>query len=342
MLTIRQRGDRSFTVRGTVRFGSTTRIITEHSTGTGERAFAELYARQLTQRIKDELVTGKQADHASLTFSDAALLYLNRPVEVGRDTIWRVGQLADVLGDMRCSDIAQGWQDFITQRCSGLAPATIERFRCVLQAILNHAAATLMVEFPHVPRISFRNQLIRFLQTDERERLIKSYAPHVQPIVLLLAHQGARTQEVLQLRWRHVSLQENTLRFERTKNGLPRTVPMHREVAQMLRHAANDNAQKPDAHVFLNCRGQPYADTRDYCLPGGNPLKRAHQTACDRAGVKNFRVHDWRHDWACRCVQAGLHLEHIRALGGWRDLRMLTRYAGFSVDHLREAINRLA
>lgn len=64
------------------------------------------------------------------------------------------------------------------------------------------------------------------------------------------------------------------------------------------------SAGKPDAGpVFLSSRGEPYQDTTDQ---GGQPLRKAHETACRNANVLGFRVHDWRHDWAARMVMGGV------------------------------------
>jgi hypothetical protein len=37
------------------------------------------------------------------------------------------------------------------------------------------------------------------------------------------------------------------------------------------------------------------ATGRNLRLKGGNPLTTAHHTACRRAGIQQFRVHDWRY-----------------------------------------------
>ena len=98
----------------------------------------------------------------------------------------------------------------------------------------------------------------------------------------------------------------------------------------------------PTDHVFLSARGRPYGDTRTYKLPGGNPLRKAHDTACRRAGVQNFTVHDWRHHWASWCVMSGIDLPTIQRMGGWAGLRMVERYVALSTDHMAEAIRRIA
>jgi integrase len=96
-----------------------------------------------------------------------------------------------------------------------------------------------------------------------------------------------------------------------------------------------------EGHVFLNRVGKPYSDTRDAPVQGGNPLKNAHDSACRRAGISNFTVHDWRHHWASHCVMAGVDLITIMRLGGWKSLRMVQRYAAVDTSHMREAVHKL-
>ncbi|TPG37984.1 hypothetical protein EAH79_17040 [Sphingomonas koreensis] len=70
------------------------------------------------------------------------------------------------------------------------------------------------------------------------------------------------------------------------------------------------------------------------------PLKRAHTTACKRAGVADFTIRDWRHHWASHCVMAGIDLITILRMGGWKSLRMVQRYAAVDTTHMNDAINK--
>lgn len=94
----------------------------------------------------------------------------------------------------------------------------------------------------------------------------------------------------------------------------------------------------------LSVRGEPYADTRgrDGGRQGGNPLSRAHATACEAAGIVGFRVHDWRHSWATQCVASGMDLLTLQRLGGWSSIRMVARYATVTADHMAEALRKIA
>ena len=129
--------------------------------------------------------------------------------------------------------------------------------------------------------------------------------------------------------------------FARTKNGEPRTVAMHSRVKAAVEALWVSRDKPLDGHVFLNRLGQPYSDTRNYRFPGGNPLRKAHQTACGRAGISDFRIHDWRHHWASWCVMSEIDLETIKRMGGWKSLRMVERYTAVSTEHMEEAIAKI-
>ena len=338
MLSIRRRG-KVYHCRGTVRVGRQVREVTEHSTGCREREAALGYAHRLEAEIRDEVLNGPAGRARRLTCAEAMHEYLERPGGLHRMDVWRLGELGDALGDVPVSDVLTGWARFKAQRCTGLAPATVDRFRATLQAAIKHAARERGFQAPAIPHVRFQNTRVRWLSQPQREALLAAYAPHVQPIALTLCFQGCRTQEVLQLLWSDVNQERKTLWFGRTKTGVPRTVAMH---ARVLAAIEAMDRRAPTEHVFLSARGRPYGDTRDYKFPGGNPLRKAHDTACRRAGVQNFTVHDWRHHWASWCVMSGIDLPTIQRMGGWASLRMVERYVAVSTDHMAEAIRRIA
>jgi integrase len=171
--------------------------------------------------------------------------------------------------------------------------------------------------------------------------LLASYAPHVAPIAATLAFQGLRVGEVLRLDWQYVNWGANSLFIPETKTGAPRTVTLHPRVRKGLHALWVARGSPAEGVVFLNRLGQAYADPRTYALPGGSPIRKAHDTACRRAGIADFHVHDWRHHWTCQCVMAGIDLETIRQEGGWKSLRMVERYATVSAEHRAKAMAKL-
>jgi len=337
-LHLKKRG-RFYHVRGTVRIGKGEPQRIEHSTRCTSHAEADAYRTKLEAEIRAELLSGRKIGLRHLTFADAGLAYIAQS-GVHRNDEWRLRELDKHMGGYAVEDAKEGWRVFREKRCVGLAPATVERFRSVAQAALNLLAEEYDLMAPKLPRKGFKNKRVRFLTIDEQEALLAAYVEHARPIALFLCDMGARTQEALQLRWREVDFARNTAFFSKTKNGEPRTVPLSNRVRKVLEGLMIKREPVFGDHVFLNRLGKPYADTRQYEFQGGNPLAKAHRTACRRAKISDFRVHDWRHHWASHHVMEGTDIESLRKMGGWKTLAMVQRYMAVSGVHMQEVVAR--
>jgi len=344
-LKLRKRGD-YWHIKGTVRVGKETEKMAE-TTGCKIKEDAEAYRAKREVELRAFLLDGSKVTHRQFIFADAAEEYLNRP-DVHRNDEWRILELCKHMEGYSVFESPAAWQVFKTMRCAHLKPSSTTRFRKVAQAALNllgdkHNFEAPKLEKPKRGKGGEKEELrVRFLEYDEQESLLSAYTKHVQPIVLFLCFEGARTQECLQLKWRRVNFAKNTVYFDKTKNRESRTVPLHSRVRAALEKLAAERNPESDDHVFLNRFGRPYADTRDYALPGGNPIAKAHKTACKRAKIKDFRVHDWRHHWASHHMMNGTDPETLRKMGGWSSFEMLQRYAGVSDRHMQEVIENVA
>jgi integrase len=341
MLTIRKRGA-VFHIRGTVRVGNETRVIKEHSTGCNRRDQAEAYKTRLEAEIRGEILHGPGGRAQRMTIADAGLRWIARPGGVATYDVWRLEQINDLVGDYPIARTVEAWKEFRRGRCEGLQAATVERFRSVFQSALNFFAKEEGFDAPKIPRLDkVKTKPPRYLPESQATALIEAYVEHVRPIALTFAYQGLRSGEAMRLDWMYVRWQNNSLYIPETKTGVARTVSMHPKVRRALHRLWVKAGSPEQGTVFLNRLGEPYSDPRQYELPGGSPIRNAHTTACRRAGVKNFTVHDWRHHWACQCVMSGIDLETIRQEGGWKDLRMVQRYATVSSAHRQEQMKKL-
>jgi integrase len=343
MLTIRKRG-KKFHIRGTIRVGRETRIVQEHSTGCDRREDAEAYKSKLEADIRHEALHGRGGRTQRLTIADAGLRYIGRPGGLKSYDLWRVNEINNRVGEKPLAQAADAWAEFKRTRCGGLQPATVERFRAIFQAMLNYLATEEGFDAPKVRRPRSERlpkKRVRFLSQDQATRLVNCYAKHVQPVAVTLRYQGLRIGEALRIDWVDVSWSRSSLFVAETKNGESRTLTMHAKVRRALHRLWVSRGSPNEGRVFLNRLGEPYADTREYELPGGSPIRKSHATACGRAGITDFHVHDWRHHWACWCVMSGIDLETIRQEGGWKSLRMVECYATVSAAHRARAMRKL-
>lgn len=365
-LSVRQRG-KIWYARGTIHVGTETIYIPEFSTRAGSRAAALSVAGDREAAIRREVLEGDVGRKAGLTLADCFEAYIGRP---GGVPVYDAARIADFnvrLGHRKMTEAGNAWAEFLATRGAKMAPATASRWRAIYMAAIRAGAEAHGAPVPSVATVRERTeQVLRTLTEQERTDLLAAYGETASPVFLTLAYQGLRTSEALRLDWRHVHwVKSGSLYIPRSKSGKPRSVPMHHKVRARL-HALWESAGKPDSGpVFLSGRKPPearaeidpsltqrgrkavnkalpnipYADTRG---KGGSPLRSAHRIACKRASIQDFRIHDWRHDWAARMVMAGVDLFTLMKLGGWSTLRMVEIYGSSTSEHMASAVQKIS
>lgn len=346
-LHLRRRGRLgTWYARGVIRVGRQAIAVPEFSTGSHSRADAEAAAASEEARIRADALDGGAARTKRTSISEAMLAYLRRPGGVPAYDADRIRAISDAIGERPVAEAVRAWSDAMAALGPRWSPATAARWRAVYVASLRAGCAALALPPPPaIPTVRERVQE-RAISLHERQRavLLASYSPAAAAPVLLLAYAGLRTQEALRLDWQAVSFATRTLTIGgsptfRTKSGRVRIVPMHPRVDSLLFglwHSAGRPARGP---VFLSARGVPYADTRGI---GGNPLAKAHATACALASVSGFRLHDWRHDFATRFLAQGGDTRALMQVMGWTSARMVQRYVTFRPEHLANILARVA
>ena len=345
MLSIRPRGKNGILyIRGQVSLGDKRIDVKEFSSGTCDADAASHLMAEYETKLRHQLMFGPAAAVAQGIMADAFDSYLSKAKPPCASDVLRIGKLNGIIGDLALREPKQAWEHFRRAYLTGHDPAGQDRYRAVFQAAINVHHDLHDLQPIKIKAIPFDNERVRFLSKEDRDRLIGSYAPHVQPIITMLAFHGPRVQTALQIQWGvdGVDMAREAIRLNHSKNAVIQSVPMHRRVKDVLLPIWEDCGKPTKGHVFLNRMGQPYQDTRLAPIPGGNPLRSAHATALARAEIEDFTVHDWRHHWASHCVMAGIDLITIMHMGGWKSLRMVQRYASVGVDHMREAIDKLS
>jgi integrase len=337
-LTVRRRGD-IWHARGTVRVGREIIRVAEFSTGCRAQSDALTVAADEEARLRADRLDGAAGRAKRLTIADCLLAYIQRSKGVRARDEQPIAAMNDALGHRPIAEAADAWRDWVRTHRNH-APGTLAKYRSILAAALRFGAVAHQVPAPTLPGVHVpQREPAPPLPDDVRERLLAAYSPHAACPVLLLAELGARTGEVLRLDWRDCQPAAGVIHFRasETKSGKARRVPMTPRVALLLWGMWEAAGRPRDGTVFLSARGVAYADQRKH--GGGSPLEKAHATACRRAGVTDFRLHDWRHDFTGRKVADGVDLLTLARLLGWKNTRMLEEvYGGASPDHLRRAM----
>ena len=152
-----------------------------------------------------------------------------------------------------------------------------------------------------------QEEISAFWNAVERAR-----APWVKPFVVLAIETGMRRGELLSITWSDVDLSSRVVRLHLTKNGHERTVPLTPVAVQTL-----SSLPTPDDRVF------PVTTVA---------VRQAWVRLVERAGIRDLRLHDLRHEAVSRFFELGLSTPEVAMISGHRDARMLMRYT-----HLRPA-----
>jgi len=223
------------------------------------------------------------------------------------------------------------------------SPSTVNRHTAALSAVLNDAVEWgWLTSAPKLRKLGEPDGIVRFLTREEVVRLIAELPDHLADAAALSLTIGQRMSNVLHMPWRQVDLQRGVawVLGEDSKNGKAVSVPLNGEAVAVLRgireaqvraEAAAQLADLPAlraAHQFVfTYRGRPIT---------GGASTAAWGKAKKRAGIKNFRWHDWRHTFASWHTMSGTPKEVIQQLGNWKDSKMVERYAHLAPGYVAQ------
>lgn len=235
-----------------------------------------------------------------------------------------IGRLKKIIRDESFVDkplaslTTEDLQDFIYERLSEVAPATVDRDLDIISQVLNYAEGVWKVApsespFTGLQRPKYCNERIRRLRGDEEKRLLdaarKDDNPYIEPIIIVALATAMRRSELLALRWTNLDLDNRSAFLPDTKNGRSRSVPLPMQ-----------------AVVVLNALPR----SGDFIFPiTANALKKGFfNRVLKVARIEDLRFHDLRHEATSRLAESGrFSMIDLQAVTGHRDVRMLIRYA---------------
>lgn len=138
---------------------------------------------------------------------------------------------------------------------------------------------------------------------------------YIWPVVEFALETAMRRSEILSLQWQNTDLDAGLAILLDTKNGSKRKVPLTRRARRVI-------SQLPTYSSLV-------FDTTDYSIRHG------WDRLVKRAGIKNLRFHDLRHEAVSRLFEAGLSVPEVALVSGHKDFRMLARYTHMKAETLR-------
>lgn len=210
-----------------------------------------------------------------------------------------------------------------------IAPATIQQEKALLSVLFNHARkiwrwASLTNQASGLKLPKVKNERNRVLSKKEQHLLEEALADcrnkFAPACITLLTETAMRASEPIDnAQWQHVDWERRVIRLPDSKDG-GREVPLSPEAISALKELQAAHAPT-----------QPVPTDPIICITYES-LKAAWRRACERAGIKNLRLHDLRHTAATRLALASGNLFLVKALTGHKTLKMVERYVNVNAD----------
>ena len=250
-------------------------------------------------------------------------------------------------------------EQYIAWRFRSVTDGTVKREVGTLSAAFNQAIRKhhwrlenpcRKAETPKEPK-----GRVRYLTHSEAQRLLQAAAspvntsgkpltgqyrsPVLPDFIELALNTGCRKQELLSLKWSAVDFSTRLIYLDKTKSGEWQTVPINEAARQVLaRRIQLRNAVCSDAPwLFFHTSPALHSKVGDRV----KDVKKAFSTACRRAGIENFHIHDLRHTFASWLVMNGTPLFEVSKLLRHASIQMTEPYAHLAPDHLHDAVDNL-
>jgi integrase len=255
---------------------------------------------------------------------------------------WRCNDLVEAFGSLELREVSQiGIERFKreqlkrkTKRGTTQSPASVNRYLQILASIFTRATELGLVEKrPKIVTLREDNQRLRYLSTDEEQRLLDAAEPwpHLQAVLVVGLATGLRRDELFSLRREDVDLTLNLVTVTDGKGGKMRSVPLDPKnaataiLARLKRHSRSD-------WIFTS----PHS---------GKKLTRVDKSlasACAAAELEPITLHVLRHTFCTRLAASGVDVRTIKELAGHADIQTTMRYLHLVESNKHAAIRKLS
>jgi integrase len=219
---------------------------------------------------------------------------------------------------------------FVRQYLAGMsnkADRTKHAHARAIRTLLKFWYAEKYIPFPitfEMPKIA--KERLPVLNAVQLQTIVKACNVRDKAIVLFMADSGLRREEVSLLNWADVDMQSGRVRVQRGKGGKARTS----RVGAITRRALLAYRR------MLGDREGPLFKSKTGARLTGNALRLVYRRLSALTGI-HVTPHAMRRTWTLLSLRAGMDALHVKDLGGWESIEMVSYYASLEDEDLMQA-----
>ncbi len=334
------------------------------STKTTKKRDADLFERAERERAKQQLADTEAAQSSPRLDDIAGRYWLeigqHHSAGDGRNNTWRqIERLLEFFGkdklitEITDNDVAKlvAWRrqhrvvssaKRKASECPLIKPATTNDTTEQLKKLFTRAKVWGF-KFKDAPTwknhwLKEPEERVRELQGNEGQRLDNETRDDYKPLFDFERATGIRQKELYTLRWSEVNWQEGQI-IKRGKKDQWIVIPITPLIRSILWPLRGQHAEFVFTYVCertmknpQRIRGQRYPITKSGLNSHWKGVRR-------RAGVSDFRFHDFRHDVGTKMLRKTGNLKLVQKVLNHRDIESTMRYAHVSKDDVATAMH---
>ena len=285
--------------------------------------------RREAEEIERERLRNSTGPVEFKRFESLAQWFLTHPDKQFKKTLDRDQQrfqkhLLPYFGHCKPHDINSSMVDDykVRRQRQFTSNATINRELALLKSIFRFALKKGKVSrVPPIDLLPEDNVRQRFITEEEFQKIQAFLAPDIFPVVVVAYHTAMRLGEILALRWKNVDLKRRLFLFEteKTRKRKQRAVALHPEIIKLFQSVPRGFGETPVFKLSID------------------RVERNWKRACQKAKVKDARIHDFRRTRATIWhKEEGLPQDLIMSMTGHRTDSMFRRYQIVSTEYVEK------
>ncbi len=287
-----------------------------------------------------------RGENPKSTISDTTLRFLSEildkyEVEVSsrkrsQSDRFHLRPLRSAMADKAASELAPAdLAAFREARLKSVSPSTVRKEMTLLISVLTVANREWGESF-HLDGFKAVRKPIaargreRRIEPSEWSPLVEAVDqcrnPLVGQVFRFAVATGMRRSEVLSLTWPNIDLKNRVAFLPLTKNGEARRVPLSSQAMQVLQERLKATQWTPEGLIDPSCA---------HVFPiSANAVRLAWERVRQKAGIKDLRFHDLRHEAISRFFEIGLSVPEVALISGHKDPKMLFLYTQLRAENV--------